>query len=137
MVRRTLLLALLLSLAVSTVSAQTSPPVPVPGDTAAYAPEIMAAARPQVAALRTCYERSLGRSRRAWQHVRSVALVLEPDGSVSDVVVNPRTARGRHFRACLVPIARGWRLPAPPRRTRTLLTYSAAELHMAAIQMQR
>lgn len=126
-----------LTLVTSLALGQTHDAVlPASGDGPGYVPDIMAAAQPNVAAIRVCYVGVARRSPRLWQGVHSVSIIVNGDGSVSDLVVDPMNANTRRFRACMVPIVRTWHMRAPASHAAMTLTYPATELRMAVEQFR-
>lgn len=83
-------------------------------ETRAYAQQIMQRAFGDMAALQQCYSAAPEDLERTGRRLRAVTVIVQPDGSISDVSIAPRGAAGAALRACVVGVARRWRL-TPPR----------------------
>jgi hypothetical protein len=122
-----LLLSLLLCTA-RPASSQGTPARPPPGDAMGYVPEILSLAQQHRSALQACYRRASRGSQNAWRSVQAISLIVEADGRIRDLQMDPSGAEARRFRGCLLPLVRTWRLRPPASGAAVVLTYAASDL---------
>lgn len=123
-VRSGLLVAAALALA-SPAAAQRAP-----NTTAGYyQAEFLAAVQRNLPPLRACYDRAQAEGDAAWQRLRTVVVVINSDGTIGPITLNPGPG-APDIEACMRAVFERWRL-TPPAGGALPITYTRAQIERA------
>jgi hypothetical protein len=94
-----------------------------------YAQEILMAAMAHLGGLQRCQAQSTADPEVMGQRIRTITIVIRPDGRISEVSASPRNLVPATLRSCVLAIARQWPLTPPRGGARPLrLHYTRSQI---------
>jgi hypothetical protein len=94
-----------------------------------YAQEILMAAMGHLGGLQRCQAQSTADPEVMGQRIRTISIVIRPDGRISEVSASPRNLVPATLRSCVLAIARQWPLTPPRGGARPLrLHYTRSQI---------
>lgn len=94
-----------------------------------YQEEFLAAVQRNLPVLRPCYEAARAEGDAAWARLRTLTVILNPDGTIGTITLNPGPGVAS-IEACMRPIFERWHL-TPPVGGAMPLTYTRLQLQRA------
>lgn len=95
-----------------------------------YREEFLAAVQRNMPVLQPCYDRSRAEGDAAWQRLRTVTVVINPDGTIGPITLNPGPGVPT-IATCAATIIQRWRLTPPGGSAGLTLTYTRVQIERA------